>query len=365
MARAFIQLNSQGVRISNIELLLSLLAGTWRYEIRREVESAFGSLEPSGLELQPFLRLALAGLGVPQTVVSKPERFERAVGNLAPGSLSENVGRAAEAMGKTLALLDEELGISHLSLVPSQVALVPIAYYFLNNSNSNSDALVVDGAQRRSIAAWFVLASFKRRYGGAVDTKLTEDLKIVRENAGRFPFESLVKAMRPSDQRISWLDLQRGSKVDAMRVGGRHYLMLVYVLLVKYGATDWTARLLRAAPLRQLAKYHIFPVEWLTDQLSPDGDANGDGMLANHFGNLTWIDQVKNAQISDRSPGEYITLSPREEWHVSIEDAERHFIPVDRALFNAQRYEDFLEARMENIYGQLRAHFPEIADSSD
>lgn len=358
MARAFIQLNKQGVRISNIELLLSLLAGTWRHEITHEIRQSYKAVEVRGLDLQPFLRLVLAGLGLSQSVISKPERFKAAVERLALQDIGGAVREAATGIEVALDLLREELGVPHASLLPSQVALVPLGAYLQHRGITAVADL--DVAQRRLLASWFVLASFKGRYGGSVDTKLEQDLQVVANAQDGFPFDGLRQGMKPSDQQISWRDFERARRVNALRAAGRHYLFLLFALLVKNEATDWAGRMLRSISLGRLVKHHIFPRDFLRERLATEEDEEQDEELINNFANLTWIDEEKNPSIGDTSPDEYIREVVSDDSHVSLEDAERHFIPTDRRLLDVQHYEEFLEERLRQIHKFATTVFPDI-----
>jgi len=349
MAKAFIRLNAAGERISNVELLLSLMGGTWAPRIREAIQAGHDLVTDGwDIDLLPYIRLVLHNLGISQSVASHPERFESAVRSLSDAARIDDVAldsaRSLDAAGR---LLQHELGIPNASLLTSQNVLVPIAAYIRKRSDE-----VLTATEQTAISHWFLLASLKGRYSGSPDTKLEQDLRIVADASGGFPLEQLVQSMRPADQKILWRDLDRGRRVNGLRREGRPYLLLLWALLAKRGATDWAGRNFTKAPWGTLTRHHIFPQNFL-DQEVPEDDPATEWVHS--AANITWVNDAINAEIGDTPPSEYIGKE------VPLEEARHHFIPLDTPhLLQAEHYEDFLGERMRMIFQATQDEFAPI-----
>jgi len=77
MAEAFIRVNRYGVRIGNLELMLSFLAGAISGDLKEKVYKLYESLyDIFEIELQPVIRFAFSNFGLKQTQISKVNQFK-------------------------------------------------------------------------------------------------------------------------------------------------------------------------------------------------------------------------------------------------------------------------------------------------
>lgn len=121
-----------------------------------------------------------------------------------------------KAMKLVIELLRRELGITNSYLLPSQIPLIPIASYFYNrNSNFLTD---FDKEDIENIINWFILVSFNGYYYSQTDTKLDDDLKVIKGKTC-FPYNDLIDNMksRKAKIKISELDIKRGLKINVLR----------------------------------------------------------------------------------------------------------------------------------------------------
>jgi hypothetical protein len=128
---------------------------------------------------------------------------------------------------------------------------------------------------------------------------------------------------------------------------GKKYLFMLYILLHKNNATDWAGRPLSERKFSEIARHHIFPKEELSDR-------GYDEIMRNHLGNLTFIDQNMNGELHDRFPNDYLNdfvLSGKEEI------LEKHFIPLDKELWNIDNYVKFVDERMNLLWKKYREIF--------
>jgi hypothetical protein len=113
-------------------------------------------------------------------------------------------------------------------------------------------------------------------------------------------------------------------------------------LLVKNNADDWTGKPICRKPYGELAKHHIFPRGFIKEKIEFESNEI-EKMKINCLGNITFIDKSENISIGDTDPKEYLKgYDPLV--------LEKHFIPVDESLWDINRYDEFLDRRVELIY---------------
>ncbi|WP_290596528.1 MULTISPECIES: DUF262 domain-containing protein [unclassified Archaeoglobus] len=352
MAEAFTRVNKAGVRIGNVELMLSFIAGRIRGPLKNEIISIYKNLEAFKIDLQPIIRCVLSQFEIPQTDITKVKQFDRVIDRILSIPEKEILARLADARNSlqlAVNFLGERLGIKDTRILPSQVPIITIARYFSSNGITNLSQL--DERSLELIETWFVLVNFNGYYSSNTDTKLESDLKIVKER-GSFPFEELLENIerRRARVKIGRKDLEEGLRINVLRGRvGKSYLFLLYILLIKNEADDWTNRKIRERDFDDLAKHHIFPREFLLKNLEIE-DENPD-IYVNNIGNITFIDKSLNSEIGDSDP---IYLRNHS---LSL---ERHFIPREENLWKIDTYEAFLKSRITMIHTKAKEVYPHI-----
>jgi hypothetical protein len=355
MAEAFIRVNKFGVRIGNLELMLSFLAGAISGELKKRIRDVYESLYTGfEIDLQPIIRFVFSNFGLKQTQISKVEQFKSNITKISEYSkndVEDIFNKCHKALKLVLNLLQQELGINNSQLLPSQTPLIPLAAYFYARNINTLEEL--DNQDIQHMVNWFVLASFTGYYSSQTDTKLDRDLEIIK-NSKIFPYQKLLENMRnaKSKIKITFDDVKRGLYFNVLRLQGRAYLFLLYILLVKKGADDWSGVLLHRKSIKELAKHHIFPQEFLNKNLNPD-DPDAKEILINNLANITFINKNINSEIED-PPEEYLPNY--------INCLSKHFIPSDKNLWKLEQYSTFLEYRIRQIYLVAKETFPLIFD---
>ena len=354
MAEAFIRVNKYGVRIGNLELMLSFLAGAISGDLKKRIRDLYEDLyEKFEIDLQPVIRFAFSNFGLKQTQISKVEQFKRNITKISGYELEESkqiFDRCDKSMRLTLNILKKELGITNSRLLPSQTPLIPIATYFYKRNIDSLDDL--DSSDIRNIINWFVLVSFTGYYSSQTDTKLDRDIEVIKQK-DVFPINELIENMktRKSKIKITNNDVKRGLNLNVLRLQGRSHLFLLYIILTKKEADDWNGMLINKRKLLELARHHIFPKEFLEQNLNPE-DSELKETLINNLANITFIHKDINSEIEDKSPSEYLPDF--------IESAKKHFIPTDQNLWKIEQYTTFLEYRINEIYSKGKELFSEI-----
>ncbi|AIG98447.1 hypothetical protein AFULGI_00016880 [Archaeoglobus fulgidus DSM 8774] len=353
MAEAFTRVNRAGIRIGNVELILSYLAGKVSGSLKEGIISIYRGLENFKIDLQPVIRTVLSEFGIKQTDI-KAERFNsviRTLQNFSEDKIKISLKNVSKSIGLVADFLRKELGVKDTRILPSQIPLVTLAKYF--TTIGINDITEVDKASKEKIEKWFILVSFNGYYSSYPDTKLELDLKTVQRN-GEFPFEDLVENIKERGGKIEITreDLKKGMKENVVRGKvGKAYLFLLYILLVKNGADNWANLKIAETPFDDLAKHHIFPKDYLKRELVVEEEENMD-ISINNLANITFVDKRINSEIGDKAPKEYLP-----NYSLSL---NKHFIPRDENLWTIETYEAFLEGRISLIWSKAKELYPSI-----
>lgn len=357
MAMAFIRINKEGVKIGNIELMLSFLAGTIGGDLKQRIVEIDKKMDKRfEAALQPTLRFIFSNLGLKQTQLSNAKRFISNIEHIRTIEARERneiVTRSAKALDLTLNFLETEIGIKSAKLLPSQVTLVPLAAY-LYHRGVTSEASLSD-SEKRKMLTWFILANFMGHYGTKADSRLNRDLQTIASNVSEdFPFERLVANMLVGRYQISYDDIRRGLGRSVLLDAGKSYLFLLYILLVRGGADDWAGHLLSSGALSAMERHHIFPQEHLRNIFPEweDDDPDDIEVAMSNLGNITWILGSVNSAIGASDPVDYLP----QYW----ESAKRHFVPEDQRFWTKEGYDSFREYRIREIYLTGKQLFGEI-----
>jgi len=337
MAEIFTRINRAGVRLGNLEMFLSFFASASLekgeiVKMHKELNSKYG------MDLEPLIRFVFSNLGLSQSQITKTELFKKAVENIKSSFSQERIGeviqRCRECIELSMALLKQEFGISTTQVLPAETVLVPFAqFFFTHDIKAVSD---LSESDKKSMLRWFLLASFNGIYSSKTNTRVESDLRIVK-SASRpdaFPIAKLLESM---DSEIRTTEIGENDFVriesNILRgTAGRKYLFLVYVILCRNGASDWSGRPLGERSYADLDRHHIFPKEHLR--------STTDDVLINHIGNLTFIDRGVNEELGESLPEDYL-----EDYDVEV--LQKHFIPTDTTLWKLDKFEQFLKVRMD------------------
>ncbi|NLN76942.1 MAG: hypothetical protein GX139_11640, partial [Armatimonadetes bacterium] len=240
--------------------------------------------------------------------------------------IADGLKRAEKAVDVIINMISGRLGLDHDRVLGSKGSLPLLARYVAERGGS-----VGDHHDRDRLLYWYVHTLLWGRYAGSTETILNQDLDLI-ETGG---LDALINGLRKNrgDLRISPVDFSGSS------LGARFYPLL-YMLTRVYGARDWDSGLELSANLlgkfSSLHVHHIFPKA----QLYKRGHSRGD---VNAVANFCFQTQDSNLGIGDKLPEDY------------FEEVERRnpgalasqWIPMDRGLWQIDRYLDFLAARRE------------------
>ena len=334
MAEIFTRINRAGVRLGNLEMFLSFFASAslGKEEItklHKEMNDKFS------MDLEPIIRFIFSNLGLTQTQISKVTSFKKALDDIKNKYKKEDVlkiiEKCRESILSTMSLLHDHLGITTTQILPSETALVPLFQHIYQHGAS------CDKLCKENMIKWFILASFNGVYSSRTDTRLEDDIKIVKQAGDGFPLNNLLDSMMKN------ININEISKADFKKIDtnilrgnvGKKYLFMLYILLHKNNATDWAGNPISKRNFKELARHHIFPKDELRER-------EEDEVTINHLGNLTFIDESVNKELQNRLPEEYL-----KEYEGVL---EKHFIPTDKQLWKIDNYIKFIDERMNLLW---------------
>ena len=342
MAEIFTRINRAGIRLGNLEMFLSFFASASLG--KQQVVDLYEQLkEKHDIDLEPIIRLTFSNLELTQSQISRIESFKRSAkrirDNYSEADVLNSITNTGNALETTMAILRKELGISSADMLPSQTCLVILSKYLLEKGFDSADQ--VPGSDVHKMIRWLMLSSFYGLYSSHTDTRLEGDLKIV-EKKGLFPIGELLASMDQKNLRtqIEEKDFKNIDFNVLRGTAGKRFLFVLYVLLHRNRATDWTGKPL-SDNVRNLARHHILPKDNKTVREVLDDD-----VMRNHLGNLTFIDAGRNEEIGDELPEEYLS-------RMSSEALREHFIPTDSSSWKPEKYEEFIKTRMGTMWNSL------------
>ncbi len=369
MAEAFIRINKEGVRIGNVDLMLSFMAGTLGGDFRQYVADLDKRLNKDfSIAMQPVMRFVFSNFGLTQSQMAKTEQFKRNIQRIreeVPASeMKERFDESARSFEIALEFLKEEFCLGpreseinggrfdKFRLIPSLTTIIPVATYVKTRNLLSVRELQEN--DRKKISEWFVLVNLNGHYSASVDTRLQRDIELIR-NSTSFPFSGLLENMKARSY-VDYEFFKDALKRNVLRESSKAFLFILYILLVKKDAEDWSGTLLREREWSMLERHHIFPREYLGRELGIDGiqDHIQAEMKISNLANISFILKAENAAIGAKPPSEYLSQY--------IKFARLHFVPEGLEFWTKEAYSSgaFQDERLKLIFEAAQSYFPNV-----
>jgi len=324
VTEVFIRVNSAGTRLREAELALARLA--WR--LPGSIIGPLDQMEDAcadrgfGLDARFLMRSLIS-------VATRQSRFRdlKAFWQRPAEDIQRAWKRTERGLRLALDFVEGNIGIPGSEMLPSHLTLIPLTVVF-----SERDSLT--GVEERALRRWFLLANAFSRYAGPTETTLNQDLVVLGPKCEGIVglLEQLLRDLR-SEPNIRAQDLERAGINSP-------FLPLAYLSAIRRDAVDWfkgiKLRRESFAEDQQIEYHHIFPKKLL--------DARGvDRFLRDELANIAFLGQKANRRIRSRPPSEYLP-------DVAKHDRARleaQLVPMDTALWEIERFEEFLVARRQ------------------
>ncbi len=325
----FDRVNSQGTKLSDAELALAHVTGTWPHA-RREMKGRIEELRKQrfGVDLTFMIRGLTA-------VVRKRALFETIHG-ASREELEAGWKQLTRLLDYLVTVLPRWASIHSTEDLNTNNVLVPALVYLAIHGEK------FDGERDlKRFIHWMYAASTWARYTSQTDQRLDHDVSVIVRTPN--PWKELVDAIIDQRGRI---DVK---SADLEGRGPLHPLYrMTYVLAKANGAVDWFNGLPLDVPKGSsyaIHSHHVFPQALLYREAGYDPENHLHRQMVNEIANRAFLTGPTNMGLSDTRPSEY--LADIESRYPGA--LQKQFIPLDRALWELERYPDFLAQRRELI----------------
>lgn len=317
----FNQVNSGGTKLSKGDLALAKVCASWP-EARDEMLKRLKKWENAGFhfKLEWLLRCI-------NTIVTGEALFS-ALADVDIAAFKNGLEKAEKLVDQLLNLIAARLGLDHDRVLGSRYSFPLLVRYI-----SEIGAKHPDSKEQDKLLYWYIHTFLWGRYAGSTESVLNQDLALIEKS--EVGLDRLINQLRQNrgDLRLTPDDFKGWSR-------SARFYPLLYMLTRVCHAKDWGSGIQLTSHLlgkgTGLQVHHIFPKSRLYEHGYSKAEVNA-------IANFTFLTQETNLEVSNRDPQEYfeeyIKRHPR--------TVESHWIPMDRDLWKADNYLDFLEARRE------------------
>lgn len=320
----FDRVNSQGTKLSDAELALAHITGTWP-QARRQMKWKIDDLRAKRFAFDlTFMVRSLVG------VVRRRAMFET-IHVATREELEAGWKELTRLLDYLVMILPRWASVHSTEDLNTTNVLVPAVVYL-----SVHDGRFDGERSLRQFIHWMYAASTWARYTSQTDQRLDHDVAVIVRTPS--PWKDLVDAIIDQRGRI---DVK---PVDLEGRGPLHPLYrTTFVLTKRNRAVDWFNGLPLDTPkgsAYSIHSHHIFPQSLLYKN-GYDPENHLHRQLVNEIANRAFLTGPTNLGIADRAPAEY--LPEIEKQYPGA--LQKQFIPLDRSLWELDRYQEFLAHR--------------------
>ncbi|MDN3554690.1 GmrSD restriction endonuclease domain-containing protein [Halomonas maura] len=336
----FNKVNSGGTKLSKGDLALARICST-QPDARARMRQALEDWKAQGFHfsLDWLLRCIT-------TLTTNEARFVF-IHDLDGQQFVTGLNKAIKHISYLLDVIGDRLGLDHQQVLTGHYAF-PVLVRHIEEQGGK----ITDKASLDAMLYWYIHSAIWGRYSGSTESVLSRDLDILLDNQ-----PDGIQAL------IQELHLWRGSlKVRADHFSGHtrgnRFYSLLYMLTRVGEAKDWglgiTLKKNMLGSNSSLELHHIFPKHRLREY-------GYDRKQINSLANFCFLTKGSNLSISNRLPMEYFAVV-RENHPEALQS---QWVPMDEALWQIDRYPDFLKARRELLAQATNALLDELYPFDD
>ena len=317
----FNRVNSGGTKLSKGDLALAKISAKAPY-LRNQMRQELAIWEKNGFDfnLDWFLRNINA--------VATGKALFVHLDDVSITEFKKSLDSTTKYVNVSLNLIASRLGLDHARVLMGRFALPVLSLYLKENAGKFQSKAEADKA-----LYWYIHVGLWGRFAGSTESMLAQDYEILKKSG----LDGLIKEIervRGGNLVISPNDF----KVNTM--GSRFYPLLY--LLTRVGSaqdllTGITLQKQLLGNLSSLQVHHIFPKKVLKDAGFRRGEINA-------VANFCFLTQESNLIISKREPKDYFKQVIKE---AGEEALASQWIPLDKKLWEIDKYREFLDARRE------------------
>lgn len=328
VAEIFVRVNSLGVKLRGSDLALAQVTSRWKNSLRLFEEFA------EKIDDETYFTLD-AGLLVKAIVIfsTGQSRFQT-LGSLSVDRMKKGWEDAKAGLHFAVNFLRTNVGIEDESLLSSPFMILAVAAAGRARNHQ------LTSEEEASLRKWILIANARGHYSrGSTETILDQDVAILMRR------QSIAGLFDGLKQQFGRLHIE---PQDFINRGTRHPLFpTTYLALKANGAKDWLSglglSLTHQGRLHYIEYHHIFPKSILAK-------AGYEQSEINEIANMAFISGKANRKMFNRPPSDYL---PELLAAQSEEAFIAHAIPTDSALWELDRYPEFLAWRRERLADEV------------
>jgi len=329
----FVRVNSLGAKLKSSDLALAQMTSRWP-NLLKELEVFQEECEKS------YFTIDLGHLVRSIVVFATQQCLFRSVASTPVDKLKAGWVQAQEGLRFAINFLRSNAGIEDETLLSSPMFLHAVAALSRVKDNKLS------ANEQRQLLHWLLVANARGRYSrGSTESLLNEDLAII------FRTGNVENLMEPVRRQFGRLHVEPGDL--ASRGVGSPLFSLAYLALKASGAKDWYSglglSLTHQGKLHFIQWHHVIPKSLLKERGYEPGEIN-------EIANMAFITGQTNRRISNKEAVKYLHDIVATQGATALQS---QCVPVDEALWNTDRYRDFLTARRQTLADRMNAFIQE------
>lgn len=336
----FVRVNSLGAKLRSSDLAMAQITAKWRDSLK-VFEGFQEDCADDGFDL---------GLGIHvKNLVAHATGQSRfhTVGQLKLQQLKDGWEDGKEAMRFAINFLKSNASIESPTLLSSPFLMIALGYI------GHQLDYALSPQQEADLRYWLLTANTKGRFSrGSTETLLDQDMARIRNKQ---EIGSVIDLLRTQFGR---LDIQPGDLEG--RNARSAYFKTMYLGFRQDEARDWVSNLIislsHSGRQHKLQFHHIFPRALMRDLHRP--------RIINDICNMAFIGGKTNRKVGKKPPSEYLKDVVAKQGEKAL---VAQCIPTDPALWELDRYLDFLAERRVLVAARLNQYLEDarvVADAT-
>ncbi|MCR4621135.1 MAG: DUF262 domain-containing protein [Clostridiales bacterium] len=377
VAEIFVRVNSGGQTLTENNFIQTLIS-VYENETSDKIDAfseesripaqktSYNTLLP--LEPSHLIRMAV-GVGFHRARLKYAYMLLRGK-NLETGMFSEqerqsNLDRFKEALSRVMDLnnwhdfinIVSEAGYYHEKQIASSNAVVfSYVLYLIAKYDYKLDAMSL----KKTISKWFFMSTITYFYTGSTESEVERqfaDLRNIHTSVEFIHYLDEAIATRFTDDYFSLTLPNELNSAAGISPAWNGYVAAQIVLHTNmlFSNTPISKYFMvgSSGTKNAIDRHHIFPKHYLTDKgFTTDRERN-------QLANFTYLDYVRNIDISDKAPIDYVSEYRTKLGEEGYRKAcEEHALPVD---FEKMEYQEFLTARRTLMAGIVKKAYLELS----
>lgn len=325
----FVRVNSLGAKLKSSDLALAQISSRWP-NLLKELEAFQEECE------QSWFTIDLGQLVRAMVVFATQQCLFKTVASTPIDKLKDGWQQAQEGLRFAINFLRTNAGIEDESLLSSPMFIHVLAAVSRVKDNR------LTAQEQQQLLHWLLVANARGRYSrGSTETLLNEDLAIL------FRTGNIAALMEPVKRQFGRLHIEP----DDLKARGVNspLFSLTYLALKDAGAKDWYSglglSLTHQGKLHFIQWHHILPKSLLKEHGFETGEIN-------EIANMAFITGQTNRRISNKEATKYLADVVVKQGAAALES---QCVPTDPALWQIDRYRDFLVQRREALAARMNA----------